>query len=35
MQLPFDTIPQEIIYEYNLTDTTHYRKIYIDIRKGM
>ena len=35
MQLPFESVPQEIIDEYNLTDISQNGKVYINICKGM
>ena len=35
IQLTFDIIPQDIIYEYNLTDISHNGKVYIHIINGM
>jgi hypothetical protein len=35
MQLALDTLPEEIILQYNLRDIAHNGYVYLEIRKGM
>ena len=35
MKLPLDSIPEEIIQQYNLRNLAHKGFVYMDIQKGM